>query len=143
MKHAWGMTLLAGASATLFFIPQPARAQACKDETDMVDGSRQAVVEFTATVQKESLAEFEAHDHQKTAVNRLDMHTEMLGELIDCLDKASQDTTATKEAATTAKTQHDAIVKLLDKVKEQDAAIKGAKASKEAKALVEKIDLAP
>jgi len=142
MRHVWGMTLLAGASAALLVAPQPLRAQACKDETAMVEGSRQALVEFVATVKKESLAEFETLNHQKSAVNRLGLHNTMLGELVGCLEKAAQDTTASKDDAAAAKAQHDAAVKSQEKVQQQQGAIKDVKASKDAKALIEKLDLA-
>jgi len=142
MRHVWGMTLLAGASAALLVAPQPLRAQACKDETAMVEGSRQALVEFVATVKKESLAEFETLNHQKSAVNRLGLHNTMLGELVGCLEKAAQDTTASKDDAAAAKAQHDAAVKSQEKVQQGQGAIKDAKTSKDAKALVEKLDFA-
>ena len=143
MRQVWGITLLVGAGVGLLLGPQPVSAQACKDEVSMVDGSKQAVVEFIATVKKESVANFETFDHQKTAVNRLGLHQSMLGELVSCLNKAAQDATSTKEDAAAAKTQHDAAVKLQEKVKQQRDAIKDAKESKDAKSLVEKIDLAP
>jgi len=143
MKQVWGITLLVGAGVALLLAPQPVFAQACKDEVSMVEGSRQALVELTETVKKESHADFETLNHQKSAVNRLGGHEGMLGELASCLDKASQDSTATKEDAAAAKTQHDAAVKLQEKVKQQRDAIKDAKEPKTAKALVEKLDLAP
>ena len=143
MKKLWVITLLVGAGVGLFLGPPPAWAQACKDETSMVEGSKQALTEFMETVKKESLADFESMNHQKSAVNRLGLHGDMLGELVSCLDKAAQDATATKEAASAAKAQHDATVKLQAKVKQQQGAIKDAKTSNGAKTLIEKLDLAP
>ena len=107
----------------------------------MVEASRQALVEFTETVKKETVANFETSDHQKSAVNRIGLHASMLGELVSCLDKAAQDTTLSKEDAAAAKAQHDASVKLQQKIKLQLDAIKNAKASKDAKTLIEKLDL--
>jgi hypothetical protein len=143
MRQVWGITLLLGVGVGLLLGPQHAFAQACKDEVSMVDGSKQAVMEFTETVKKESLADFTTMDHQKSAVNKLGLHTIMLGELVSCLDKAAQNPASTKEDAAAAKTQHDATVKLQDKVKQQQAAIRDAKDPKDAKALIEKLDLAP
>jgi len=122
---------------------QNAIAQACKDEVSMVDGSKQALIELTETVRKESLANFATLNHQKSAVNKLNLHDSVLGELIICLDKAGQDTTLSKEDVAAAKTQHDAAVKLQEKVKQQRGAIKDAKEPKTAKPLIEKLDLAP
>ena len=79
MRQVWGMTLLLGAGVGLLLGPQHAFAQACKDEVSMVDGSKQAVMEFTATVKKESLADFTTMDHQKSAVNKLGLHNSMSG----------------------------------------------------------------
>jgi hypothetical protein len=136
------MTLLVGAGVGLFLGPQPVFAQACKDEVSMVEGSKQALVELTEAVKRESLQDFERLNHQKSAVNKLTLHNSMLEELVSCLKKAAQDTTASKEAVEAARAQHDASAKLLEKIQREQGAIKDAKASKDAKALIEKLDLA-
>jgi hypothetical protein len=141
MKRVWGMALLVGASVGLFLAPRGVFAQACKDELSMVDGSKQALMELTETVKKESLPDFERLNHQKSAVNKLSLHVSMLGGLVSCLEKAAQDTTAPKEQVDAAKAQHDASAKLLDKIQQARGAIKDAKGPKDAKALIEKIDL--
>ena len=107
----------------------------------MVDGSKQALVELTDTVKKESLQDFERLNHQKSAVNKLTLHNSMLGELVSCLDKAAQDTSAPKADVDAAKAQHDASAKLLEKIQQERGAVKDAKTPKDAKALIEKIDL--
>ena len=99
MRRVWGMTLLVGAGVGLFLGPQQVLAQACKDEVSMVEASKQALVELTETVKKESLPDFERLNHQKSAVNKLTIHDSMLGGLVSCLEKAAQDTTAPKEAS--------------------------------------------
>jgi hypothetical protein len=109
----------------------------------MVDASKQTLVELTETVKKESLSDFESLNHQKSAVNKLTIHDSMLGELVRCLEKAAQDPAAPKQAVEAAKAQHDAAAKLLEKIQHEQAAIKDAQASKDAKALIEKLDLAP
>jgi hypothetical protein len=58
MKRVWGITLLVGVGIGIFIGPQRAFAQACKDELSMVDGSKQALVEFTEKVKNESSANF-------------------------------------------------------------------------------------
>jgi hypothetical protein len=143
MRQVWGITLLVGMGVGLFLGPQHVFAQACKDEVSMVDGSKQAVMELTQTVKKESLADFTTLNHQKSAVNKLSLHNIMLGELVSCLDKAAQNAAAPKEEVAAAKAQYDASVKLQEKVKQQQGAIKDAKEPKDAKALIEKLDLAP
>lgn len=143
MRSVWGAAFLLWASTGLFIGPQQVYAQACKDEVEMVDGSKQALVSFTDTVKKESVAVFETSDHQKSALNRIAMHDSMLGELVTCLDKAAQDTTLNKEDAAAAKTQHDAAAKLLAKIKQQQGDIKSAKTPKDAKELIGNLDLAP
>ncbi len=141
MKQVWRFSLLVWVGVVCLLVPQGVFAQACKDETSMVDGSRQALQEFIGTVKKESVADFENMDHQKSAVFKLSLHEGMLGELASCLDKAAQDPAASKDDAAAAKAQHDATVKLQEKLKQQEGAIKDAKESKAAKALVEKLDL--
>ena len=143
MRRAWGMTLLIGVGVGLFLGPQQVFAQACKDETSMVEASKQALVELTETAKKESLSDFQRLNHQKSVVNKLAIHDSMLGGLVSCLDKAAQDTTAAKEQAEAAKAQHDAAAKLQEKIQHERAAIKDAHSPKDAKALIEKLDLTP
>ena len=143
MRRDWGATLLLGAGVGLFLAPHQALAQACKDEVSMVEASKQALLELTETVKKESLQDFERLNHQKSVVNKLSVHDSMLGGLVSCLDNAAKDTTATKEQAEAARTEHDAAAKLQEKIQHARTAIKDAHAPKEAKALTEKLDLTP
>ena len=143
MIRAWGMTLLVGAGVGLFLGPHQVLAQACKDEVSMVEASKQALVELTETVKKETLQDFQRLNHQKSVVNKLSIHNSMLGGLVSCLDKAAQDTTAPKEQVEAAKAQHDAAAKLQEKLQHARVAIKDAQVSKDAKALIEKLDLTP
>jgi hypothetical protein len=137
------MTLLVGAGVGLFLGPQRVLAQACEDEVSIVEGSKQALVELRETVKKESLPDFVRLNHQKSVVNKLTMHNSMLGELVSCLEKAAQDTTAPKEQVEAAKAQHDASAKLQEKIQHERRAIKDAQVSKDAKALIGKLDLTP
>ena len=143
MRRVWGMTLLVGAGLGLILGPQQVLAQACKDEVSMVGTSKQTLVEFTDAVKKESLPEFERLNHQKSAVNKLTIHNSMLGGLVSCLEKAAQDPSAPKEQVEAAKAQHDAMANLLEKLQHERGAIKDAQVSKDAKALIEGLDLAP
>jgi len=101
------------------------------------------LVELTETVKKETLQDFQRLNHQKSVVNKLSIHNSMLGGLVSCLDKATQDTTAPKEQVEAAKAQHDAAAKLQEKLQHARVAIKDAQVSKDAKALIEKLDLTP
>jgi hypothetical protein len=143
MRSVWGITFLLWASVGMFIGPRQIYAQACKDETTMVEGSRQDLAGLTTEVKEESLPKFETLNHQKAAMSKLSMHDGMLGELISCLDKAAQDSTLAKEDAAAAKTQHDACVKLQEKIKREESALKGAKTPHEAKTLIASLDLAP
>jgi hypothetical protein len=135
------MTLLAGAGMGLLLAPHHVLAQACTDETSMVESSKQSLMELTETVKKESLQDFQRLNYQKSVVNKLGVHDSMLGGLVSCLDTAAQDTTAPKELAEAARAQHDAAAKLQEKIRHARAAIKDAHTPKEAKALTEKLDL--
>lgn len=141
MCRVWGISLLIVAGVGLFVGPQHVFAQACKDEVSMVEGSKQNLLELVDTVKKESLPDFERDNHQKSAVSRLSIHVSMLGELVACLEKAAQDASAPKADAEAAKAQHDVTAKLLEKIQQERDAIKAAQDSKNAKPLVEKVDL--
>ena len=142
MIRAWGMALLLGAGVGLILAPHQVLAQACKDEVSMVEASKQSFVALTETVKKESLADFQRLNHEKSVLNKLTINNSMIEETVSCLDKAAQDTTAPKEQVEAAKAQHDSFVKLQDKLEHARAAIKDAHSPKDAKALIEKLDLA-
>ena len=142
MCRVWGITLLVVSGVGLFSGPQRAFAQACKDEVSMVEASKQDLLELVGTVKKESLPDFERDNHQKSVVSRLSIHLSMLDELVSCLQKAAQDASAPKADAEADKAQHDAAAKLLEKIQQERDAIKAAQDSKNAKPLVEKLDLA-
>jgi len=137
------MALLVGAGVGLFLGPHQVLAQACKDEVSMVEASKQAFVELTETVKKESLADFQRLNHEKSVLNKLTINNSMLEETVSCLEKAAQDTTAPKEQVEAAKAQHDAFVKLQEKLQHARAAIKAAPTPKDARALIEKLDMTP
>jgi uncharacterized protein YcbK (DUF882 family) len=137
------MALLLGAGVGLILTPHQVLAQACKDEVSMVESSKQSFVALTETVKKESLADFQRLNHEKSVLNKLTINNSMIEETVSCLDKAAQDTTAPKEQVEAAKAQHDSFVKLQDKLEHARAAIKDAHAPKDAKALIEKLDLTP
>jgi len=141
MRRVWGMTLVVGAGAWLFLGPQQVLAQVCKDEVSMVDGSKQSLAEFMETVKKESLPDFQILNHQRSAVNKLTIHNSMLGGLVSCLEKAAKDTTVTKQEVEARKAQRDAAAKLQEKIQHERDAIKDAQEPKDAKALIEKLDL--
>ena len=143
MKQVRAWALLVGSGVGLVLGPRPSQAQVCKDEVSMVDGSKQTLLEFAATVKKEGLQDFERLNHQKSALSKLAIHHSMLEGLVSCLEKAAQDATAPKEQAEAARAQHDAAVKLQQKIQQERDAIKAAGVAKDAKALVEKLDLAP
>jgi hypothetical protein len=147
MRKIWEATLLLGAFFSFIagprYVSAQAPPQACSDEQSMVEGSKQDLLAFAGTVKEESVTKFETLNHQKGALSKLSLHDSMLGELMDCLDKASQDTTASKDDVAAAKTQHDAAAKLQAKIKQQEHAIKDAKTSQDAKAVIGSLDLAP
>lgn len=141
MKRVSGMTLSVVAGIGLLLAPQAVHAQVCSDEVSMIDASKQTLVELTERVKKESLLAFERSNEQKSAVNKLGIHISMLGELVNCLDKAAQDSTASKADVEADKGRRDAAAKLLEKIQHQQSGIKNAKDSKGAKDLIEKLDL--
>lgn len=141
MGRVWGISLLVVAGVGFFVGPPQAFAQVCKDEVSMVDASKQDLLELVGTVKKESLPDFERDNHQKSAVSRLTIHLSMLGGLVSCLDKAAQDPSTPKADADAAKAQHDAAAKLQERLQQERDAIKGTQASKDAKSLVEKLDM--
>ena len=65
----------------------------------MVVDYKKGLTELVETTRKETQANFEKAFHQKTGVTKLGLCLMMVDELVSCLDKASEDATATKDQA--------------------------------------------
>jgi hypothetical protein len=143
MRKVWNAALLLGIGLGFWVGPSYLFAQACKDELSMVEGSRQDLTAFAATVKGESLSKFETLNHQKGAVSKLSLHDGMMGELIECFDKASHDPTVAKEDAAAALKQHDDAVKVQTKIEREEHAIRAAENPQNAKTLVAGLSFEP
>jgi hypothetical protein len=141
MKGMLGIGLVATAVLLIALAPKPLFAQACKDEQAMVDEFKQGLVATVDTVKKESLDSFEKAFHQKTCLTKLTLAINVMDEVMNCLDKASQDASATKEQTAAYKAQKESDAKLKDKLTQYKSQLKAIEAPKDAKALIEKFDL--
>ena len=100
-----------------------------KDLNDMVE-----------TARKENLGQFENSYHQKATLTKLSLSLGMVKEVLECLDKAVQDSTAPKDQVEAYKAKHETYSKLVDKMEADQKALKAAQDSKTAKGLIEKFD---
>jgi hypothetical protein len=141
MKAMFGIGLAAVALLVSARWPEPLFAQACKDEQAMVDEFKQGLASTVDSVKKESLDSFEKAFHQKTCLTKLTLCLNVMDEVLSCLDKASQDATATKEQAAAYKAEKESYAKLKDRLTQYKAQLKGVESPKDAKALIEKFDL--
>lgn len=141
MKWTKGIVLLAVAVLAGYLRPRPVLAQACKDEEGIVADYQKSITELADIVKKESLADFQKAYHQKNFQTKLTLCISMVNGLVTCLDKASQDTTATKEEVDAYKAKRDRFAKLKDTAEQDRKTLKATEAAKEAKALIEKFDL--
>lgn len=121
--------------------PEPAFAQACKDEEAMVEDYKKSILDLVETVKKETLPEFERAYHQKNCLTKLTLSVSLVDGLVSCLEKAAQDPAALKQDVQTYKTKRETYVKLKEKVQQNRDALKTTATGKDAKALIEKIDL--
>ena len=142
MKAVLGIDLVAAAVLVSALVPKPLLAQACKDEQAMVDEFKQGLVATVDTVKKEGLDNFEKAFHQKTCLTKLTLSINAMDEVLNCLDKATQDASATKEQSAAYKAQKESDAKLKDKLTQYKSQLKAIEAPKDAKALIEKFDLA-
>jgi len=139
MKRIIGTVLLVGGLAgclgqrTLF-------AQACQDDEEMSKTTLKDVTDLVGTIKKESLGDFEKAYHQKSYVSKAGFSLTVIAGLVSCLDKAAQDSTASKEQADAYKAKRDSYAKLKEKIEQSRTAVKSAE-QKDAKALIEKADL--
>lgn len=146
MRHsinpALAIASFTAAAAVLLAGPAPLQAQSCQDEDAMVQISRQDLTGLVDTIKKESLQDFENKFHQKSSLSKLNFSSGLVGELVDCLDKAAQDPAATPEQKAAAQTKRDAAAKLKEKLDHSRNELKSAANPKDAKAILEKLNLA-
>ncbi len=142
MRIAIGVSVVAAAALMNALFPQVFVGQACKDEKAMVDDFKQGLVTTVDAVKKESLEDFEKSFHQKTCLSKLTLCLNVMDEVLNCLDKASQDPSATKDAAAAYKAEKESYEKLKEKLTQYKTQLKAAEAPKDAKALIAKFDLA-
>jgi len=98
------------------------------------------VTDLVGTIKKESLGDFEKAYHQKSYVSKAGFSLTVIAGLVSCLDKAAQDSTASKEQADAYKAKRDSYAKLKEKIEQSRSAVKSAE-QKDAKALIERADL--
>jgi hypothetical protein len=139
MKTTFGFAILVG--LMICSGQRSLLAQACQDEEEMVKTSLKDLTGLVDSVKKENVTDFQNHYHQKSYLSKATFLLSVVGGVNDCLDKASQDSTATKEQTESYKAKQQAYAKLRSKVEQERNAVKSAEDPKNAKALIEKSDL--
>lgn len=140
MKRAITMVVFWGAMGSCFFSPVRLVAQQCQDEEAVVVDYTKSLTELVETTRKEGLPEFEKSYHQKACLTKLTLCLGMMDELDGCLEKASVDTTATKDQMEAYKAKRAVYGKLKDEMEGDRKALKASEDSKAAKTLMEKFD---
>ena len=139
MRRIIGTVLLVGGLAGCLG-QRTLLAQACQDDEEMSKTTLKDVTDLVGAVKKESLGDFEKAYHQKSYVSKAGFSLTVLAGLVSCLDKAAQDSTASKEQADAYKAKRDSYAKLKEKIEQSRSAVKSAE-QKDAKALIERADL--
>ena len=139
MRRIIGTVLLVGGLAG-WLGQRTLLAQACQDDEEMSKTTLKDITDLVGTVKKESLGDFERAYHQKSFVSKAGFSLTVISGLVSCLDKAAQDSAASKEQADAYKAKRDSYAKLKDKIEQSRSAVKSAE-QKDAKALIEKADL--
>ena len=139
MRRIIGTVLLVGGLAGCLG-QRTLLAQACQDDEEMSKTTLKEITDLVGTVKKESLGDFEKAYHQKSYVSKAGFSLTVIAGLVSCLDKAAQDSAASKEQAEAYKAKRDSYAKLKDKIEQSRSAVKSAE-QKDAKALIEKADL--
>jgi hypothetical protein len=139
-RRIW-IALLVGGPLLCLFVPRGLQAQTCKDDETIAEEYKKRILDLVQTVKKESLEDFQKAYHQKNAFSKLTFCLTGVDGLLSCLDKAAQDATATKEEVEASKAKRATYAKLKGKIQHDRDALKAAESAKDAKALIEKIDL--
>ena len=141
MKRVISIFALTGAVWSCCLGQQQLFAQGCQDEEAMVVDYKNGIVDLVATTRKESLGDFEKSYHQKSMLTKLRLSAGMVDGLVECLQKASEDTAATKEQVDGYKAKLESFAKLKEKLETDQKSLKAAGDDpKAAKAVIEKFD---
>jgi len=136
MRDGITLQIVAGVTLVLTTVAAPkARAQAvaCRDEESMAQSMVQDVAASVDTIKKESESDFESKYHQKTLTNKLTFATSAVDGAVQCLDKATGDSTAAARKDTESK--------LKAKLADYRTELKAKTDPKEAKGLIATFDL--
>jgi len=138
MKRRILTIILAG--SLLFGLPilQSLNGQTCNDDEGMVKSYVQSLTDLVGTVKKESLSEFEKDYHKQSCLTRLTLSLGIVNSLIDCLNKAAKDPAATPQQVAAIKGKLQNFAKLKSLLEKDRDALKAAKNTKTAKAVIEK-----
>ena len=138
MKCRILIIILAGSLSFGLFTHTSLFGQTCNDDEGMVKSYVQSITDLVSTVKKEDLADFEKDYHGRSCLSRLTLSLGVINSLIDCLNKAAQSTTATKEQIAAIKTKLESYTKLKSALEQDRKTLKAAKDTKTAKSIIEK-----
>ena len=141
MNRRMGFVLVMGIATLGLFAQPPLSAQTCQDEETMVADYKKSISDLAGSVKKESLEEFEKAYHRKSCLTKLTLSLGIVGGAADCFNKAAENPATPKDQAAADKAKSDSYLKLRDKLSHYRDALKSAEAGKDAKPLIEKIDL--
>jgi hypothetical protein len=142
MKRRVLIVLFLGTFLTGLTFSAALNAQTCNDDEAMVKSYVQSLTDLVATVKKESETDFERKYHQKATMADLTLTLGMIDGLLDCLDKAVKDPTATKPQVDSMEVKRQAYAQLKANLKRDHDGLKAAHVPKAAKALIEKFAFA-
>jgi len=141
MNRRMVFVFVMGTAALCLFAQCPLRAQACQDEEAMATDYKKSISDLAASVKKESLTDFEKAYHRKSCLTKLTLSLGIVGGAADCFNKAAEDPATPKDRVASDKEKSDIYTKLKEKLGHYRDAVKSTEAGKDAKALIEKIDL--
>jgi hypothetical protein len=135
-----GVCLSALFTAPLLLSQSQPAPQACSDEGAVVASVKQDLAALVDTVKKESQGDFDTKYHEQTCQSRLSICLDTTTTMLDCLDKASKDASTPKDQLESIKALQAAYTKLKSTLDQDIQALKGAKDTKSAKALIAEFD---
>lgn len=138
MKRRLLAVILAG--PLLFGLPilQSLFGQTCSDDEGMVKSYVQSIDGLVSKVKKENLTDFQNDYHKQSCLSRLTMSLGIIDSLINCLNKAAKDPTATKDQVAAINSKLQSYTKLKATLQKDHDTLKAAKTLKSAKSIIEK-----
>lgn len=144
MRYAWALFLIlatAGLAEAKKKKKEEPAPPPCIEEEGMITHYHGQMTELLGKIKQEDVTQFERNHHRKEVENFLAFWGGAYAETLDCYEKAVQEPTTPKKVAAELKGKGENFGKQAEQVKSWRDSLKNARSLKDAKSVVDGIEL--